>query len=150
MNRDEESMMDERFSIDADSSVLQEVRQRLEEFASSAGFDPESSGRIVMAVDEALTNIIRHAYKGKNGGKIDVELSAGPECLCILLRDYGVRVDTDNIQGRPLDEVKPGGLGVHIMNECMDSIEYLPAVGGGTRTVLRKALPDCKREEGEK
>ena len=60
-----------------------------------------------------------------------------------LLRDYGKVVDPAEICSRDLEDVRPGGLGVHIIKECMDSMEYCPAEGGGTVLILTKALAGC-------
>ena len=123
------------------------VRSAVEKFCGALGFDSEMAGRIVLAVDEALTNIIRHAYEGRGDQHIDIELSSlgaqKPGGLRICLRDYGKGVSASEIKSRDLDRVRPGGLGVHIMNTCMDSVEYKPS-GGGTELTLVKYLPALK------
>ncbi len=121
------------------------VRAALERLCELLGLDANACGEIVLAVDEALTNVIRHAYGGREDRPIEVALSrqggSGPgAALRIELRDWGERVDPSRIRSRDLDDVRPGGLGVHIMNSCMDTVEYLPAPEGGTRLIMTRML----------
>ena len=98
-----------------------------------------------VSLDEALANIIKHAYAGADDRPIEVEVTAagtnGVETLQIRLRDYGRSVDPSEIRSRELHDVRPGGLGVHIMNEYMDAVDYTPADGGGTVLTLTKKFP---------
>jgi anti-sigma regulatory factor (Ser/Thr protein kinase) len=120
------------------------VRAALEKMCEAVGFDSEATGRTVLAVDEALANIIRHAYKGEGGKPIEIELSplpaAGGAGLRVRIRDYGQHVDPSRMRSRELGDVRPGGLGVHIMTHCMDAVEYAPAEGGGTILTMTKRL----------
>ena len=121
------------------------VRAATESLCELLGFDAESITRVVLSVDEAMTNVIRHAYAGADDRPIEVELAVrcdrGVEALVIRIRDYGRTVDPQSIRSRDLADVRPGGLGVHIMNECMDHLEYRQADGGGTVLTMRKRLP---------
>jgi len=118
------------------------VRAALEQLCRMAGFSNASIGGIVASVDEAMANIIKHAYKGAKDKNIDIELlpfqQADGAGVRITLRDYGPGVDPAQIKPRDLEDVVPGGLGVHIMRQNMDSIEYQPADGGGTVLTLAK------------
>jgi len=127
------------------------VRAAIEKLCQLVGFDAAAAGQIILCVDEALTNIIRHAYKGAGDRPIEIELTPTgsdptPDGLRICLRDYGPPLDPSTIPARDLDDVRPGGLGAHIMNQCMDQVEYRPADGGGTVLILvRKLICDpCK------
>jgi serine/threonine-protein kinase RsbW len=108
------------------------VRSALDRFCELVGFSDEERGLIVLAVDEALTNIIRHAYHGRPDQRIEITLRCtkgadGQETLQIQLRDWGEPARPEQFKSRPLQEVRPGGLGVHIMRCCMDNVEYRPA-----------------------
>lgn len=121
------------------------VRAAADRMCRLIGFDEDSAHRVVLSIDEAMTNVIRHAYDGAEDRPIEVELTAvghsRPEALRVRIRDYGRRVDSSQIKSRELSDVRPGGLGVHIMNECMDRVEYEPAEGGGTTLTMFKHLP---------
>jgi anti-sigma regulatory factor (Ser/Thr protein kinase) len=96
------------------------------------GFSEPESRAVVLAVDEALTNIIRHAYQGKAHQPIEISFrriqapqdGAGRPALEILLEDRGIRVDGSKLCGRDLEDVRPGGLGLHFIKECMDAVEF--------------------------
>lgn len=128
------------------------VRAALEKMCELLGFSEEDAGGVILSVDEALANVIKHAYDGDHDRPIEVDLTrVGDEAngaLAIRVRDWGRQVDPSEIRGRDLDDIRPGGLGVHIMQKCMDSVEYSPTEGGGTvLTMVKKLLPvkkDCQ------
>lgn len=126
------------------------VRSAVEKACEGIGFDGREIGRIVLSVDEALANIIRHAYDCADDQPIEAELTVlgdgGPEGVKICLRDYGKVVDPSKIKPRDLDDIRPGGLGVHIMTECMDSVTYEQPEGGGTLLTMIKILPGAKED----
>ncbi|MBI3445257.1 MAG: ATP-binding protein, partial [Magnetospirillum sp.] len=84
---------------------------------------------VVLAVDEACQNIIRHAYKGGEGDII-VHLGREDDLLVIRLMDFAPAVDVARIQPRPLDELRPGGLGTHLIRSVMDHVDFLPPPAG--------------------
>ena len=121
--------------IRSDPAELAEVRQRVSEVAAAAGFDEKEVSDIILAVDEALANVIRHGYGGPCEKPIDIHVDRstadGLECLTVSIRDFGKQFDPCSIAGRPLEKVRPGGLGIHIMKSVMDEVSYAPADGGG-------------------
>ena len=130
-----------QLSICSDPKELRGVRDRVERFVLDAGMGEEDSCNVVLAMDEALTNVIRHAYDGKPDQQIDITVVPMDNELNVIVRDYGKFTDRSKIRSRDLDDVRPGGLGVHIIHECMDSVEYLPAPeGGGTILIMTKII----------
>jgi anti-sigma regulatory factor (Ser/Thr protein kinase) len=130
-----------QLSIHSDPKELHDVRDRVEHFVLETGMADESALNVVLALDEALTNVIRHAYDGQSDQPIDITIVPMDNELSVIVRDYGKVADRSKIHSRDLDDVRPGGLGVHIMHECMDSVEYLPAPeGGGTILVMTKSI----------
>ncbi len=128
--------------IRSDPEELPGVRTHVQAMAASLGFGSAEVGQIMLAVDEALTNVIRHGYAGARNRPIDLrlgktELGATP-ALSIVIRDFGRQVDPDSICGRPLENVRPGGLGVHIIRSIMDEVSYECAQGGGMRLNMLK------------
>lgn len=123
------------------------VRAAMERYCGGLGFDELARGDIVLAVDEALSNIIRHAYHGQGDQPIEVtacpmhDAGNGRSGIQIELRDWGQSVEPSQLRSRDLSEVRPGGLGVHIMQACMDSVCYTPLPEGGSRLVMVKKLP---------
>jgi len=121
------------------------VRATVGKLCEMLGFDTAAAAAVVLSVDEALANIIQHAYRGTKDGRIDLTLHAtcqeGGPVLKVSLRDYGPSLAGGAVDAQPRSQqLYPGGLGVMIMNQCMDSIEYLPAEGGGTMLIMTKRL----------
>ena len=127
------------------------VRAALSKTCELIGFDEECCGAIILAADEALTNIIRHAYHGREDQPIKIEFNPldepENEGVVIRIRDFGMQVDPSKIKSRDLDDVRPGGLGVHIMNECMDDVRFAPCDDGGTVLIMTKKLPSMQEAD---
>jgi serine/threonine-protein kinase RsbW len=104
------------------------VRSALEKVALNAGLSDDESGMFVMAVDEAMTNVIRHGYKEKTDQPIWVKLRPisqnGHVGLEVVVEDECQNVNLEKIKSRPLEDVRPGGLGVHIIHNTMDEVQY--------------------------
>jgi anti-sigma regulatory factor (Ser/Thr protein kinase) len=66
-------------------------------------------------------NIIQHAYRGQDDGQFMLEVGRTKQALCFRLEDYAKPVDLESIRPRNLDDIRPGGLGVHFIREIMDS-----------------------------
>lgn len=113
-------------------TLLCVVRGALEPLMEVLGFSDESNRAIIRAVDEAVSNIMRHAYHGRMDQPIEIYCNrlrrrAGGKIergIEFLLYDCGPAVDTTKIPARPLDEIRPGGLGLHIIRGSIDTVEY--------------------------
>jgi serine/threonine-protein kinase RsbW len=121
-----------KLELDSNPNVLCVVRGAVERLAEVVGFAAPECRSIVRAVDEALTNVIRHCYCGRPDQPIELEFrriyrasASGPEQgLEVLVCDHGSAVDQSTLCGRSLDEVRPGGLGLHFIQEAMDGVAY--------------------------
>jgi len=120
-------------------SRLAEIREGAREFLAGAGFNEEDEARIVMALDEACTNIIRHAHEDFVK-PVRLEMKWLRNRLRFVLRDYGRPLDPLTIPSQDIQITTPGGLGVFIIREVFDLVEYTPQVRG-TRLTLEKRLP---------
>jgi anti-sigma regulatory factor (Ser/Thr protein kinase) len=136
---------------------LSGARELVAAVADRLGFPEESCGHIKLAVDEALCNVIRHGYDRRPDGPIWMSLwplsdspadgrpAGGGPGLLIVIEDEARQVDPDQIRSRSLDEVRPGGLGVHIIGEVMDDVKYEKRNGAGMRlTMLKRLNPALK------
>ena len=97
------------------------IRNSVGEAARFVGFAEKDVHDIVLAIDEACQNIIRHAYKG-GAGDISIEIRQRGEDMIIMLRDFADRIDVSKVNPRDLDEIRPGGLGTHLIREVMDEV----------------------------
>jgi len=106
--------------------------------AQQAGLDEHSVAHCHVAVDEACTNIIRHAYGEQADGIIEVQLEAEPGTCIITLTDYGKPYDPEQVAPPRLGKaLGPGGLGLYFMRTLMDEVTYTPS-GSGNRLVMFK------------
>src|SRR5580704_1466531 len=113
-------------------TLLCVLRGALEPLMEMMGFSGEHNRAIIRAVDEAVSNIMRHSYQGRLDQPIEIycnrlqrRTNGEPEQgVEILLFDCGPAVDTTKIQARSLDEIRPGGLGLHIIRGSMDTVQY--------------------------
>lgn len=125
------------------------ARELVAAVARRIGFGEHECGQIALAVDEALCNIIRHGYDRRDDGKIWVSVwplgdqdrdSKEPEAvgIRIVIEDEARQVDPEAIKGRKLEDIRPGGLGVYIIRQVMDSTCYEKRECDGMRLVLTK------------
>ncbi len=127
--------------ITSDPSLLRMMRTVLSHICESIGFSCNETNKIVLAVDEACTNIIRHAYKNKYDQPIIITCNFFPDKLEIVIVDYGEPADAKKIKPRKLDEFRPGGLGVYLMTSVMDEVKFYNGTKDGNRLIMIKNLP---------
>ncbi len=133
-------VLDLRFP--ADACELRAVRKAVEQQVLEAGAGQDCARDVVMAVDEACQNVIRHAYAGATG-EIVLQIDHRPDVgeLVFSLIDFAPRVDPASIRPRDLDEVRPGGIGTHLIREAMDTVEYVePPPGCGNLLRMTKRI----------
>jgi len=121
-----------KMELRSDPELLCVVRNALSELTAKLGFSEPECRAVVLAVDEALTNIIRHAYLGDAERPIEASFrriqapgdTKSAEALEIVLEDSGVTVNPEKMCGRALEDVRPGGLGLHFIRQSMDTVEF--------------------------
>ncbi len=117
------------------------VRSALDTALTRLGVVEAVRGLVTLAVDEAVTNVIRHGYGGRADKPIWVRFAAtdgASPAFRIIIDDEGRQVDPETIRGRDLENVRPGGLGVHIIRQVMDEVAYAPRPEGGMRLTMVK------------
>ncbi len=103
---------------------LKQIRKIVSDASSQASFSKEDSGSIILAVDEACSNIIRHSYDSDHSKEIQISIELTSDSLKISIRDKGKKFDIESIKSRDITEVKPGGLGIYIIQHVMDHVEF--------------------------
>jgi serine/threonine-protein kinase RsbW len=134
-----------KLELRSNPEMLCVVRAGLGQLTEKLGFSEAESRAVVLAVDEALTNIIRHAYSGEADRPIELLCrriqvrhdGASREALEIIVEDRGLKVDGAKLCGRSLEEVKPGGLGLHFIRESMDEVEFRRKIGKNQLRMLK-------------
>jgi len=129
-----------RIVFSSEPAHLANVRDSVRDFLDGSRFGAEDEARIVMALDEACTNIIRHAYEGLSK-PVRLEMKWLCDRLRFVLRDYGKPFHPLTVQSRDLQIVHPGGYGLFIIRTVFDHVDYTPQAKG-TRLTLEKLLPE--------
>lgn len=116
-----------RISLDADSKNLIKVREFVVKNGRKMGLTPKQLSEIKLAVDEAVSNIIRHAYIGKKGG-FQVEMTQLEDAVQIDIKDQGVEFDWNSVLEPDLykyvETRRKGGLGIWLIKKLIDEVEY--------------------------
>jgi len=112
----------------ASYKYLEDMRQFAAQAAKDAGMDDAEVYAVKLAVDEACTNIIEHAYGVENEGEIECTCDAEDDRLTFILRDHGKPFDPSSVTEPDLSsglEKRPlGGLGVYLMRQLMDEVRF--------------------------
>ena len=120
--------------------VLADIRDFVLESAKSAGLPDHNASGIVLAVDEACSNVILHGYKGEDGD-IEICVEAGPQRFKVEISDHAVPFDplnsnAESALNQRLEERAPGGLGLLMIEQNTSTIHYDPREGGGNVLTL--------------
>lgn len=134
--------MTKKIRFASDACHLAEIRREARRFLGGSGFDECATQLMVLALDEACTNVIRHAY-GSQCKPVRLEMTRLRGSVRFVLRDYGRSCNPAKIRSRRLEDFRPGGLGVHIIRQAFDTVRYIPQAKG-TRLVLEKIRPAGK------
>jgi anti-sigma regulatory factor (Ser/Thr protein kinase) len=122
------------------------ARTAVRQVIQVVGLEEDKDESVVLAVEEALTNVIRHSYGGPCDEPIIMKLSKIDRCdnnkpaLEIVIRDFGKQVSLEDIKKGEPGKIKPGGLGVHIIQSVMDEIEFSPADDCGMQLRMVKYI----------
>jgi len=115
------------------------MRNFVRNFLSRHPFSEKQRTLMVLGVDEACTNVIRYAYDLRDDQPIALSVEALSTCVRMRLRDYGENTPADQMRGRAHNQVKPGGLGLHLIRNAFDKVDYI-LKPRGTELVLTKNL----------
>ena len=123
---------------------LSEIRDFVSENALKAGITSATIDSIILAVDEACTNIIKHAYKLSPQGEIIIKTDFDKDKFTITIIDYGKSFEPDKVPNPDLQkyyrEHRVGGLGMYLMKSLMDDVEYTTIPGKYNKVLLSKNI----------
>lgn len=138
--------------VPGSTKYLALIRQVVSSAAHRMGFEEDAVTKIVMAVDEACSNVIEHGYAGLGEReraklKVDLDLLLRADRMTINITDCGRPFSLGNVEDKGLYEYfvkgEGRGLGVHIMKMFMDEVEHRPLPQGGNQLRLTKYLPNA-------
>ena len=119
-----------KFNLKVASSPenLGTIREFIQDISINAGFDSEIAGQIELAVDEACTNVIKHAHNFEYNKSIELQVLLDAKKITIKITDRGLGFDIDKVTKPDLQkyihEAKKGGLGIHLMRSLMDEVQF--------------------------
>jgi serine/threonine-protein kinase RsbW len=123
---------------------LETVRNFVAGLARKAGFGSEDINKIELAVDEACTNVIEHAYHHAEDQDINVDVKIGRDKLTIIVTDRGKTFSPKSIKMPDMEqyiaELRVGGLGIYLMKTLMDEVQYQTISGGKNQVTMVKYL----------
>lgn len=128
-------------------AVLENVPRAIEcvtEWAQKAGFDERALYEIQLAVDEACANVVDHAYQGADPGDIEVSCCLDDQILTVQVRDWGTGFDLTSVADpdldAPLEERTLGGLGLFLVRQVMDDVQFRSDPELGNELMMSKRL----------
>lgn len=128
--------------IPSDPASLFLARCFVERLTERLEFSRSEIEGMVLAVDEACTNIIRHAYSNRTDQRIVLTFIVHTELIEIRIRDFGTPADPETFKPRDLSDVRPGGLGIHFIRSAMDEVHYESPADGGMLLKMIKFRPE--------
>ena len=132
------ALMELRFP--SDSKYLNMVHELTRLLAETTGFETSEAEKIALAVDEATTNVVQHAYAGEQDHEIEVHFDPEGDSLEIVIFHDGKPLESMPVPEFDLDDLvaerKTGGLGLTIMRQMMDKVEHTKAGTGKNKCVM--------------
>ncbi len=119
----------------------------VESFGTHAGLSPDLTYRLTLSLDEIVSNVIRHGYSDTNDHVVEVRLSIHDGVVTSVIEDdghpYDPRESPEPDLSMPVEQRGPGGLGIFLVRQMMDSIDYARRDGRNILTVT------ASRREGD-
>jgi serine/threonine-protein kinase RsbW len=133
------TMKKARLQFSSHTANLVLMRRHVRKFLARYPFSEKERMMMVLGVDEACTNIIRHAYQLRDDQPIALSMEGLRKCVRMRLRDYGTQVPAHEMRGSDHNIIRPGGLGLRLMKNAFDQIDYI-LKPRGTELILTKNL----------
>lgn len=136
--------------VPSGTEFLASIRDTSKRVAELAGLDPAAAEQVALAVDEAATNVIEHAYGGARGRPVELRYHVSSGELRVELLDDGAPVDTRALPELDLEryasERRRGGFGVHLMGRIMDSVSFRRTPRGNVCCMVKRLAERPGRE----
>lgn len=121
--------------------LLPMARLFVEAVCQAGGLDPAATNAVVLAVNEATSNVIRHAYRDRPVTPFHVQCRLLPDGIEVRLEDEGPTFDLTSVPHLDPGEVRVGGRGVFLMRQLMDELTSEPRPQGGNILRMVKRCP---------
>ena len=131
-----------KIAVPSDPKYLSLIRDMTVRMGVLAGIEGPVIDTLKLAIDEACANVIKHTYKGDTGKNIRIQYRITKETFEAVIEDSGEKVNPELLKGRDLDDVRPGGLGIHFIRRAFDVVAYDEKKKKGNRLRLVKYLKE--------
>jgi serine/threonine-protein kinase RsbW len=117
-----------QLKVSSKTENLEIIRDFIRAITGNIGFNEDSREQIALAVDEACTNVIKHAHGYDARRMVEIRVELDKEKIAITIADKGKGFDPENLPrpdvSRYIHEARMGGLGIHLMRSLMDQVSY--------------------------
>ncbi len=114
--------------VSSSSENLKIIREFINRIAMKGGFNTEAIEQIELAVDEACTNVIKHAHQYNSKETLELTVKLDNNKIEIIISDKGKGFNISHIAKpdieKSIHEAKAGGLGIHLMRTLMDEVKF--------------------------
>ncbi len=142
-----------KLKIPSDTENLEIIRKFVAGIARKVGFKNDDIHKIELAVDEACTNVIQHAYKNQKKQSIDIAIKLDFQKFSIVITDKGEGFDFQEIDIPQMDEylaeLRVGGLGIYLMKTLMDEVNYKKTNGKNQVRMVKYLLDKDKKSKNK-
>lgn len=141
----------ESITLTADLDALAKTSAFITAAAERCGLDERATWQVQLAVDEAVTNVIQHAYDPDQPGDFTLSWHCHDRRFIVTVRDHGRQFDPSTVPvpdiTSPLEERQVGGLGIYLITRLMDEVHFEFSPQGGNLLTMVKYLPSDQAEE---
>jgi serine/threonine-protein kinase RsbW len=117
-----------KLKIPSITENLQMIREFVLKIAAKTGFNEETQEQIALAVDEACTNVIKHAHNHDASRLMDIQIQTDANKMKITITDKGRGFDITKLKDPDVEkyirESRHGGLGIYLIKTLMDEVDY--------------------------
>jgi len=137
-----------KLKIPSQTGNLELIREFISGLAHKVGFDAQNINKIELAVDEACTNVIAHAYNNDENQEIEISVQIKKDKFTVIVADKGKGFDFNHLEVPNMDkymaELRVGGLGIYLIKSLMDEVDYQTRPDGKNEVRMTKYM---KREK---
>jgi serine/threonine-protein kinase RsbW len=141
-----------KLTVKSKTENLSIIRDFIKTTTAEAGVASDVVENIILAVDEACTNIIKHAYKSFPDGELIIKTKSTLSRFVVSITDYGQSFEPDTIPEPDLQKYyrqkRVGGLGMYLMKTLMDDVKYVSFPGKYNEVMLSKNIEAAKSNAG--
>ncbi|MDP2362652.1 MAG: ATP-binding protein [Ignavibacteria bacterium] len=145
-------MKTQKIKVKSKTENLSLIRDFVSTSAAEAGVTSDDVENIILAVDEACTNIIKHAYKSFPDGELIIKTKSTLSRFVVSITDYGKSFEPDTIPEPDLQKYyrqkRVGGLGMYLMKTLMDDVKYISIPGKHNEVLLSKNIKVAQSNAG--